>query len=62
MGFKKLLASLGAGGGSVETGLTEVNVVPGGVGQGEVRVQGGPVNQEPPPEADPDSEPPGSIN
>ncbi|MDI3423452.1 sporulation protein [Streptomyces luteolus] len=46
MGFKKLLASLGAGGASVETVLTEVNVVPGGVVQGEVRIQGGSVVQE----------------
>lgn len=46
MGFKKLLASLGAGGASVETVLTEVNVVPGGVVQGEVRIQGGSVGQE----------------
>ncbi|MEO3976996.1 sporulation protein [Streptomyces sp. CAU 1734] len=45
MGFKKLLASLGAGGASVETVLTEENVVPGGVVQGEVRVQGGSVDQ-----------------
>ncbi|MEU6033737.1 sporulation protein [Streptomyces tauricus] len=45
MGFKRLLASLGAGGASVETELTEVNVVPGGVVQGEVRIQGGSVNQ-----------------
>ncbi|MGW5335725.1 sporulation protein [Streptomyces bauhiniae] len=45
MAFKKLLASLGAGGTSVETVLTEVNVVPGGVVQGEVRIQGGSVNQ-----------------
>ncbi|MFE7571416.1 sporulation protein [Streptomyces sp. NPDC057539] len=45
MGFKKLLASLGAGGASVETELTELNVVPGGVVQGEVRLQGGSVNQ-----------------
>ncbi|MEE1751893.1 sporulation protein [Streptomyces sp. SP18CS02] len=45
MGFKKLLASLGAGGASVETVLTEANVVPGGVVQGEVRVQGGSVDQ-----------------
>lgn len=45
MGFKKLLASLGAGGASVETELTESNVVPGGVVQGEVRIQGGSVNQ-----------------
>ncbi|MFE1958248.1 sporulation protein [Streptomyces sp. NPDC059479] len=46
MGFKKLLASLGAGGASVETELTELNVVPGGVVQGEVRLQGGSVNQQ----------------
>ncbi|MGX2998015.1 sporulation protein [Streptomyces sp. JNUCC 64] len=46
MGFKKLLASMGAGGASVETVLTEVNVVPGGVVQGEVRIQGGSVNQK----------------
>ncbi|EGX59136.1 sporulation-control protein [Streptomyces zinciresistens K42] len=45
MAFKKLLASLGAGGASVETELTEVNVVPGGVVQGEVRIQGGSVSQ-----------------
>ncbi|CAL9562105.1 Sporulation-control protein spo0M [Streptomyces sp. enrichment culture] len=46
MAFKKLLASLGAGGASVETVLNEVNVVPGGVVQGEVRIQGGSVNQQ----------------
>ncbi|MEU1148399.1 sporulation protein [Streptomyces sp. NPDC005863] len=46
MGFKKLLASMGAGGASVETVLTEVNVVPGGVVQGEVRIQGGSVDQQ----------------
>ncbi|MFE0189903.1 sporulation protein [Streptomyces sp. NPDC059008] len=46
MGFKKLLASLGAGGASVETVLFEENVVPGGVVQGEVRIQGGSVAQE----------------
>lgn len=45
MGFKKLLASLGAGGASVDTVLTEENVVPGGVVQGEVRIQGGSVAQ-----------------
>ncbi|MEU5306168.1 sporulation protein [Streptomyces noursei] len=45
MGFKKLLASLGAGGASVETVLFEENVVPGGVVQGEVRLQGGSVPQ-----------------
>ncbi|MCX4509909.1 sporulation protein [Streptomyces sp. NBC_01619] len=46
MGFKRLLASMGAGGASVETELTEANVVPGGVVQGEVRIQGGSVNQQ----------------
>ncbi|SDL41912.1 sporulation protein [Streptomyces indicus] len=46
MVFKKLLASMGAGGASVETVLTEANVVPGGVVQGEVRIQGGSVDQE----------------
>ncbi|MEU2873067.1 sporulation protein [Streptomyces olivoreticuli] len=45
MGFKKLLASLGAGGASVETVLFEENVVPGGVVQGEVRIEGGSVVQ-----------------
>lgn len=46
MAFRKLLASLGAGGASVETVLHEENVVPGGVVQGEVRIQGGSVDQE----------------
>lgn len=46
MGFKRLLASMGAGGASVETELTEQNVVPGGVVQGEVRIQGGSVDQQ----------------
>jgi sporulation-control protein len=46
MGFKRLLASVGAGGASVETELTELNVVPGGVVQGEVRMQGGSVSQQ----------------
>ncbi|MGW1819767.1 sporulation protein [Streptomyces sp. NPDC002125] len=46
MGFKRLLASMGAGGASVETELTELNVVPGGVVQGEVRIQGGSVDQQ----------------
>ncbi|MER5747578.1 sporulation protein [Streptomyces sp. NPDC059913] len=45
MGFKRLLASLGAGGASVETELSELNVVPGGIVQGEVRIQGGSVDQ-----------------
>lgn len=46
VGFKKLLASMGAGGASVETVLSEPNVVPGGVVQGEVRIQGGSVPQQ----------------
>ncbi|CAM5382720.1 Sporulation protein OS=Streptomyces fumanus OX=67302 GN=GCM10018772_64150 PE=4 SV=1 [Streptomyces fumanus] len=47
MAFKKLLGqSLGAGGASVETVLNEDDVVPGGVVQGEVRIQGGSVNQQ----------------
>ncbi|GGO81099.1 hypothetical protein GCM10012280_04500 [Wenjunlia tyrosinilytica] len=37
---------MGAGGASVETVLTEPNVVPGGVVQGEVRVEGGKVAQQ----------------
>ncbi|MFF8385193.1 sporulation protein [Streptomyces kanasensis] len=46
MGFKKMLASLGAGGANVETVLTEANTVPGGVVQGEVRIEGGSVPQD----------------
>ncbi|MEU6482279.1 sporulation protein [Streptomyces sp. NPDC047017] len=46
MAFRKLLASLGAGGASVETELHGVDVVPGGVVQGEVRIQGGSVDQQ----------------
>ena len=34
------------GGATVETVLTEENVVPGGVVQGEVRIQGGSVDQQ----------------
>ncbi|WP_333770086.1 sporulation protein [Streptomyces sp. IBSBF 2435] len=45
MGFKKLMASLGAGGASVETELFQTDVAPGGVVQGEVRIQGGSVEQ-----------------
>lgn len=45
MGFRKLLASLGAGGASVETELTQAHAVPGGIVQGEVRIQGGSVGQ-----------------
>ncbi|MEU9237862.1 sporulation protein [Streptomyces subrutilus] len=46
MGFKKLFASLGAGGASVDTVITEPNVAPGGIVQGEVRIQGGSVEQQ----------------
>jgi sporulation-control protein len=45
MGFRRLLASLGAGGASVETELAQADVVPGGVVQGTVRIQGGSVDQ-----------------
>ncbi|MBM9505719.1 sporulation protein [Actinacidiphila acididurans] len=45
MGFRKLLASLGAGGASVETVLTDADVVPGGVVHGQVRITGGSVEQ-----------------
>ncbi|AXI80072.1 sporulation protein [Peterkaempfera bronchialis] len=45
MGLKRILAALGAGGASVETVLHEPNVVPGGVVHGEVRIQGGAVDQ-----------------
>ncbi|MCX2971274.1 MULTISPECIES: sporulation protein [Streptomyces] len=46
MAFKKLFASVGIGGASVETLLSEPNVLPGGVVHGEVRIQGGSVEQE----------------
>jgi sporulation-control protein len=46
MGFKKMFASMGIGSASVETVLHEPNVVPGGVVQGEVQIQGGSVAQE----------------
>jgi sporulation-control protein len=46
MPFKKLLASFGAGGASVETVLTDADVMPGGSVDGEVRVRGGSVNQQ----------------
>ena len=45
MGFKRMLAAFGAGGASVETVLQDSNVVPGGVVHGEVRIQGGQVDQ-----------------
>jgi sporulation-control protein len=44
--FKKFLAGLGVGGASVETVLSDPNVRPGGNVQGEVRLQGGQVDQE----------------
>ena len=40
MGFKKLFASLGMGSASVDTVLNEPHAVPGGVVQGEVRIEG----------------------
>ncbi|WP_354644006.1 sporulation protein [Kitasatospora camelliae] len=46
MGFKRLLAGLGVGGASVETVLLDPNTVPGGVLHGEVRIQGGKVDQQ----------------
>lgn len=46
MGFKKLFASLGMGSASVDTVLHEPNAVPGGVLQGEVRIEGGSVPQQ----------------
>jgi sporulation-control protein len=46
MGFKKLFASVGFGSAAVDTVLHEPNVVPGGVVQGEVRFEGGSVDQE----------------
>jgi sporulation-control protein len=44
--FKKLLASMGAGGASVETVLQNPNVTPGGVVQGQVHLAGGQIEQE----------------
>lgn len=41
MAMRKLFASLGIGGASVETVLAEPNVLPGGVVQGEIGVSGG---------------------
>jgi sporulation-control protein len=46
MGFRKLFASVGFGSASVDTVLHEPNVVPGGVVQGEVRIDSGSVDQE----------------
>ncbi|MFI0900006.1 sporulation protein [Streptomyces sp. NPDC020983] len=45
MGFRKMMASLGAGGASVETELHGADVTPGGVIHGEVRIEGGSVEQ-----------------
>jgi sporulation-control protein len=44
--FKKLLASMGAGGASVETVLHNPNVVPGGTVSGQVHLVGGTIEQE----------------
>ncbi|GAB2774009.1 sporulation protein [Streptomyces daliensis] len=46
MGFKKLFASMGVGSASVDTVLHEPNVVPGGIVQGEVRIEAGSVDQQ----------------
>lgn len=46
MGLKKLFASMGVGGASVDTVLHEPNVIPGGVVQGEVRIEGGSTEQQ----------------
>ncbi|MCK1796565.1 sporulation protein [Streptomyces sp. XM4193] len=46
MAIKKLFASLGIGGASVETVLAEPNVLPGGVVHGEIRIEGGSVAQQ----------------
>ncbi|MDJ1137713.1 sporulation protein [Streptomyces iconiensis] len=46
MGFKKMFASVGVGGASVDTVLHEPHAVPGGVVQGEVRIEGGSVAQQ----------------
>jgi sporulation-control protein len=46
MGFRKMMASLGAGAAKVETELTQSDVFPGGVVSGEVRVEGGSVAQQ----------------
>ncbi|GEB53722.1 MULTISPECIES: sporulation protein [Streptomyces] len=46
MGLKKLFASMGVGGASVDTVLREPDAVPGGVLQGEVRIEAGSVAQE----------------
>jgi sporulation-control protein len=45
MAIKKLFASAGFGGASVETVLAEPNVLPGGTVHGEVQVKGGSVAQ-----------------
>lgn len=44
--FKKLLASLGVGGGSVETELADPNVLPGGQLTGQVHLTAGDVAQD----------------
>ncbi|MCF2533735.1 sporulation protein [Yinghuangia soli] len=45
MVFKKFMASMGAGGASVETELYRPDVTPGGVAEGVIRIQGGKVDQ-----------------
>ena len=44
--FKKMLASMGAGGGSVETTLSTPSAYPGGVVEGTIDVRGGSVEQD----------------
>lgn len=44
--FKKMLASMGAGGGSVETTLRTPSVYPGGTVEGTIDVRGGKVEQD----------------
>lgn len=46
MGFKKMMASMGAGAAKVDTVLHQANVQPGGVLQGEAHLQGGAADQD----------------
>ncbi len=46
MVFKRMMASLGSGGASVDTVLTNPNVYPGGVLEGRVDIKGGDVDQD----------------
>ena len=43
--FKKMMASMGAGGGSVETTLSTPSAYPGGVVEGVINIRGGSVDQ-----------------